>query len=229
MTTSWPQAIIFDLDGTLVDSAPDIRRAVNAAFGPLGIAPFSLPAVKGLIGGGARAAVRRAASQSGMTLSETEETTLLDRFYEVYEAASAEGKGLYPGAHELLGDLQRQGVRLALCTNKAEHVTAVAVEALRIKSYFEAIVGARDDLPKKPDAAPLRAALAPLRVAPGHALMIGDSAADIGAAKALGCQSVAVSYGYAKGAPSELGADALVDALSEVPAAITRLRTLRLK
>jgi len=222
--TSWPRAIVFDLDGTLVDSAPDIKRAVDAAFAPLGVPPFDLLAVKAMIGGGARAAIGRAAAQIGLPLSDAETDAALARFYPVYAEASSAGRGLYPGAVELLSNLSERGIPLALCTNKAEEITAIALDALGIRRYFRNIVGAREDLPKKPDPAALRAAFEPLDApSPADVIMIGDSAADIGAAKAAGCRSIAIAHGYARVPVAKLGADTTVENLSEVPAAIERL------
>lgn len=219
----WPKAVVFDLDGTLVDSAPDIARALADGFAPLGIGPFSLADVRTMIGGGAAVAIRRAAGMAGVSLSDTQESDVYERFMRTYAEASAAGKGLYPGAVEILAALQGQGVRLGLVTNKSERITHIALDALQIAHYFKAVVGARDDLPKKPDPAPLQLALGTLGSAPDEAVMIGDSAADIGAAKAAGCRSIAVSYGYSRVAPAELGADALIDSLSEVRAALARL------
>jgi phosphoglycolate phosphatase len=223
--SSWPRAIVFDLDGTLVDSAPDIKLAVDAAFAPLGVPPFDLAAVKGMIGGGGRAAIGRAAALIGLPLSEAETEAALERFYPVYADASSKGRGLYPGAKELLSALAEQGIPLGLCTNKAEDVTAIALEALGLRRYFRVVAGARDDLPKKPDPAALRAVYERLIDAPSPAdvIMIGDSEADIGAAKAAGCRSIAITHGYARVPIAELGADTIVGSLSEIPAAIAKL------
>ena len=223
MLHTWPRAVIFDLDGTLVDSAPDIAEAINAGFAPLGIAPFSVDAVKQLIGGGAAVAVQRAAKQLGVSLAPDDEAGVLERFRETYARVSADGRGLYPGALDVLRRLRDEGRHLALCTNKAEHITHITVEALGIAGYFGAVVAARDDVPKKPDPAMLLKALSPFGVSPVDAVMIGDSHADIDAAKAAGCRSIAVSYGYAISA-AELGATAVVDNLAEIPAVLARLR-----
>ncbi|MDX2158899.1 MAG: HAD-IA family hydrolase [Hyphomicrobiaceae bacterium] len=223
----WPCAVVFDLDGTLVDSAPDIQEALNAAFGPLGVPTFELRAVKTLIGGGAPAAVRRAAAMVGLALSSPDETRVLSRFYDVYVAASARGRGLYPGAHELLAALASRGVALALCTNKAEHVTAVALKALEIDRYFGAVVGALDDRPKKPSPEPVLLALRGLGATAGEAVMVGDTSADIGAAKAAGLRSIAIAHGYAKGPVEDLGADRVVGSLGEVDAALAEIGRLR--
>lgn len=224
MLHPWPRAVIFDLDGTLVDSAPDIAEAINVGFAPLGIAPFSVDAVKSLIGGGAAVAIKRAVNQLGVTLPPDAEAGVLERFLAAYARVSADGRGLYPGALDLLRRLRDEGRHLALCTNKAEHITHITIEALGIAGYFGAVVAARDDLPKKPDPAMLLKALAPFDVSPEDAIMIGDSHADIDAAKAAGCRSIAVSYGYAPTPASELGASAVVDGLADIPAVLARLR-----
>lgn len=222
-TTGWPRAIVFDLDGTLVDSAPDIQLAINAAFGPLGIAPFDLTTVKSLIGGGAPAAIARAAAMAGLTLAAADEKLTLDRFYAVYAEASAAGRGLYPGAHELLDHLSGRRIPLGLCTNKSQPIAEIALRALRIERYFGSVIGARDDLPKKPDPTALLAALSPLGIPAADALMIGDTAADIGAAKAAGCRSIAIGHGYSRVPVLDLGADAVVADLTSLIGTIARM------
>ena len=225
MTASgrWPKAIVFDLDGTLVDSAPDIREAVNAGFGPLGVKPFEIEAVKTLIGGGASVAIRRAAAKVGLTLTPEVEAEVFGRFMDTYARVSAEARGLYPGAHELLRSLEAEGVALALCTNKADHITRIALEALGIARYFKSIVAAEEGKPRKPDPDPVRRAFRPFGVGPSDTVMIGDSHADIAAARAAGCASIAVTYGYSAIPATELGASTTVASLAEVPAALGRL------
>lgn len=227
IAAGWPRAIVFDLDGTLVDSAPDIRLAINAAFGPLGAPPFELDQVKSMVGGGARASVVRAAGMAGLTLTDIEVDATLARFYPVYAEASAKGRGLYPGAVDLLSGLVERGIPLGLCTNKAQPITIIALEALGIRHFFSSVVGARDDLPKKPDPTMLRAAFAPLGASAADVLMIGDTGADIGAARAAGCRSIAISHGYSRVPVEDLGADAIVRRLAEVPDAIAALGSAR--
>lgn len=220
----WPRAIVFDLDGTLVDSAPEIRAAINAAFEPMGVPAFSLDAVRTMIGGGAVVALQRAAARAGIELDKTRQQAALERFLVVLAEASEHGEGLYDGAAELLQRLTDEGVKLAICTNKAEPVTHIALRALGIAPFFEAIVGATDALPKKPDPGMLRAALNRLGVAPADAVVVGDTHADMDAARAAGCRSIAVSFGYSQKPVADLGADAIVDRLADIPAAIAGLR-----
>lgn len=219
----WPRAIVFDLDGTLVDSAPDIAAAVNAGFGPLGVEPFDVEAVKPMIGGGATVAIQRAAKRLGLTLAADVEAGVLARFLETYARASSDGRGLYPDAHMVLSELTSQGRRLAICTNKASHITHITLEALGIAGYFKTVVAGRDDVPKKPDPEMVRRALHGLGAAPGEAVMIGDSHADIDAARAAGVRAIAVSYGYSPKPAAELGADLVIGGLAQIPAALARL------
>ncbi|MBV1696622.1 MAG: HAD-IA family hydrolase [Hyphomicrobiales bacterium] len=223
MTPTHPGAVVFDLDGTLVDSAADIARAMNSGFAPFGVAPFDATAVMGMIGGGAAVAIQRAAHAAGLELNPTELAGVSERFFAAYAEVSAEGNGLFPGAIEILTELRAQGVRTAVCTNKAERVARIAVRALGLMPHVDIVVGARDDVPKKPEPHMLRACIEPFGIAPAAAIMVGDSAADLGAGRAAGSRVILVDFGYSKTPASELGADALVSSLWDVPAVARRL------
>lgn len=215
--------IVFDLDGTLVDSAPDIARALNAAMAQAELEPFETRHVVEFIGGGAPMALKRAVEARAVKLDAVAFDAMLARFYATYEQVSAEGNGLFNGAAELLGGLQDSGHQLAICTNKAEPITHVALRALGIAHHFGAIVGARDDLPKKPAADMVWRAIDLLGGERGRAVMVGDSTADLGAARAAGIPIVLISHGYSHTPVRELGADAVVDHLAELPAVLAKL------
>lgn len=221
---SWPRAVIFDLDGTLVDSAPDIAAALNSTLAPLGVKPITANSAKPLIGGGAAKAIKRACELGGVTLSSREEAAVLDRFMRAYAEISAEGRGLYPGAHELLGELKEEGRGLALCTNKVASVTRVALGALGIGSYFDVVIGAEDGQRLKPHPDPLLRALVLLGAAAADAIMVGDTASDIDAARSAGVRSIVMTYGYSSTVVDSLGPDALADHLSDIPARMANLR-----
>lgn len=213
-----PRAILFDLDGTLVDSAPEITAALNGAMREAGLEPFLVHEVHAFIGGGAAMALRRAVAHRGAAFDDAAIGRLLEGFYAVYAEESRKGRGLYPGAVELLSALAEREMPLGLVTNKSEPIALIALEALGIRNRFGSIIGARDDLPRKPAPDMLHAALGVLGVGAREALMIGDSRADVGAARAAGCPVVAVSYGYAHVPARELGADHVIDHLDELMA-----------
>jgi phosphoglycolate phosphatase len=169
-----------------------------------------------MIGDGAVTAIKRGIVASGLDLSEADERAALVRFYVAYTQVSEEGLGLFPGAHDLLSGLKDAGVKLAICTNKAEPVALVALRALGISGYFGSIVGARDTIAKKPNAAMVLAALAPFEIAPDNTVMVGDSPADFGAGRAAGTKVALVDFGYSQIPVRELGADMVVSSLDEL-------------
>jgi phosphoglycolate phosphatase len=190
---------------------------------PLGARPFDGAAVVKLIGGGAMAAIDKALLAANLEADSDARADILARFMVAYTDVSAKGRGLFPGAHELLGGLNADGVGCGICTNKAEAVADVALQALGIAHHFRSIVGASNRLPKKPDPAMLRANLAELGVASADCVFIGDSPADHGIARAAGCKVILVDFGYTHTPVRELGADAVVSHLSEIRSAMRGL------
>jgi phosphoglycolate phosphatase len=221
--TKFPSAVVFDLDGTLVDSAPDITAAANAAFEPLGVPPFGIEDIKAMIGGGSSVLIERAVIAAGLPLTAANHADILARFMAVYRQVSADGRGLYPGALDLLHYLRGNSIRAGICTNKPAPVTDIAVRALGLSALVDHVIGASDALPKKPDAAMLLAACAALKSAPQMTVMVGDSAADCGAARAAGCPIILVDFGYSKVPVAQLQPDAVVSHLDDIPAALMRL------
>ena len=219
----WPRAVVFDLDGTLIDSAGDIADVLNDCLAQDGIGPFPEPAVVAMIGGGAKVLIERALDRLGRR----HDTALLDRlstrFAARYAALGAGRSRPFPGAAEVLAELAGAGVGLGICTNKPEDITRRVLDQLDLARWFGVVIGESVRLPRKPAPDMLLAALAGLGAAPADSVMIGDSAADIGTARAAGVKAIAVSFGYTTIPPRELGADLVVDHLAQVPAALVRL------
>jgi phosphoglycolate phosphatase len=212
---AWPRAVVFDLDGTLIDSAQDIAHALNAALGLRGLTPFSVDEVKAMVGGGVPKLAERALRARGV--SRLGLLTLASDFVQYYRANLTTHTTLYDGARELLDQLQAEGRLLGLCTNKREDLVIETLDQLDLTKYFLAVTGERFGRPKKPDAAPLLAVLAELRVPPEEAVMVGDSAADAGCARAAGVASIMVSFGYGTTGNCAHGGDALAASLRDLP------------
>jgi phosphoglycolate phosphatase len=208
--------IVFDLDGTLVDSSADIAAALNRTLAGLGRAPLSLDQVRGLIGTGSHALLR------GALGSDVLAGDAYPDYIAFYAAHVCEGSMPYPGAAETLDALAAAGFKLALCTNKPERLTHALLDALGWEGRFAAIVGGDSLSQRKPDPAPLREAVA--RAGGGRALLVGDSITDAATARAAGVPFVAVSYGFPGRPVEELGAAAVIDSLVELPEVIARLR-----
>ncbi|WP_025132418.1 phosphoglycolate phosphatase [Pseudomonas sp. PH1b] len=197
-----PRLVMFDLDGTLVDSVPDLAAAVDHMLLKMGRAPAGLEAVREWVGNGAPMLVRRALANSleaeGVDDGEAEHA--LELFNAAYED-SHELTVVYPGVRETLKWLYKQGVEMALITNKPERFVAPLLDQMKIGRYFRWIIGG-DTLPqKKPDPAALFFVMKMASVPASQSLFVGDSRSDVLAAKAAGVKCVALSYGYNHGRP----------------------------
>lgn len=219
----WPRAVVFDLDGTLIDSAGDIADVLNECLVENDLPPFDEPAVVTMIGGGAKVLVERALDRLGRRNEAELHDRLLAQFAVRYAALGAGRSRLFPGALEVLQRLHGEGIALAICTNKPEAITRRVLAELDLARWFGAVVGESPRLPRKPAPDMLLAALDGVGARPAEAVMIGDSAADVGTARAAGVRSIAVTFGYTTIPPRELGADAVVDHLREIGAVLDRL------
>jgi phosphoglycolate phosphatase len=211
---------LFDLDGTLVDSAPDIAGALNAALAAAGHAGVDEATTRNWVGSGSRILLERALTHRGANAQIADEplmARLQARFIDHYRAHIADRSRPYDGVVDTLQRLRARGARLAVVTNKFEALSRQLLEALCMRDYFAAVIGG-DTLPqRKPDARPALHACALLRCTPADALFVGDSLTDVETARAAGCPVVCVRDGYNHGTNAEqLGADAVIDSLIEL-------------
>jgi phosphoglycolate phosphatase len=211
------RAVIFDLDGTLLDSAADLASAVDQTLAELGVPPAGEAMVQLWVGNGASKLLERALRHAGVD-DEARIAQARARFFDHYGAHLAVRSQLYDGTLAALKQLSARGLRLAVCTNKPSRFVRPVLEAFGVAGYFAALLGG-DDLPvKKPDPEPLLHLARELRLAPQACLMVGDSCHDVDAARAAGMPVVAVSYGYNHGEDIRNShPDAVIDSLAQLP------------
>ena len=215
-----PKMILIDLDGTLIDSVPDLAYSLNAMLAQLGRPPHGEAAVRNWVGNGVERLVQRALV--GALDGEPPATDLaqaLPRFMTIYAQNTSGRSVVYPGVREGLDDLVEAGYPLGCVTNKAAQFTLPLLRDLGLLDYFGIVVSG-DTLPeKKPHPAPLLHAAAHFGVAPTEALMIGDSVSDVTAARAAGFRIICTSYGYNHGRDiREANPDAVIDSFTELRA-----------
>lgn len=213
-------AIAFDLDGTLIDTAPDLVRALNATIQPMGLAPVPVHELRALVGRGARALLERAFAQQGQTLSPDEAPDLVARFIEIYRADIAADSRVFPHVEATLARLQQAGASLSVCTNKPSDLSDLLIAKFKLTDYFARIIGPERTTAKKPAADHVHSALGS-----GHAraAMVGDSAPDVGAAQAAGVPCIVMSYGYSEAPAGSLGADRLLHDFSDIPGVLAEI------
>ncbi len=218
-----PRAAVFDLDGTLIDSAPDLHLLLAELLAEQGLGAPSLEAVRDMVGDGTRALVARALAAIGRPAGEETLDRLHGRFLALYEASPCRLTRPYAHAEATLARLADRGTRLGLCTNKPQRITELLLEAVGLRRYFAAIVGG-DVLPvRKPDPAHLAEVLRRLGAGPASAVMVGDSRNDLLSARGAGMACILVSFGYSKVPAADLGADAVIDDLARLPEALAGL------
>ncbi len=218
------KAIIFDLDGTLVDSAPGLMEAMNRLLAEEKRSPITLADIAQMIGNGAAKTVERAFTKTGTAPTGVALEQLTARYLTHYDATVTDGSSLFPGVLSTLEDLQEAGYSMGVCTNKPRAPTLKMLAELELAPYFWSVLGG-DDLKgvMKPDPGHLLAVVQGLGRAIEEAVMIGDSANDVGAARGLGIPVIAVSFGYSKEVAEALGADLVIDRFDAIPEAIKSL------
>jgi phosphoglycolate phosphatase len=216
--TAFPfDVVVFDLDGTLADTAPDLTAALNHSLVQLGRATVPEEDVRHMVGHGARALLGKGLAATG----EMNEALIEQGFpiiLDYYEQHICDGSHVFPGLEAALDELAGLGVTLAVCTNKLEHLSRKFLEVIGWSDRFAALIGGDTAGVRKPDPAPLLEAIA--RSGGGRAAFVGDSITDTTTGKNAGIPTVAVTFGFSDRPPEELGADRLIDHFDELVATL---------
>ena len=215
--------IAFDLDGTLVDTAPDLIGALNAVLEEEQLPSVPPDSARLLVGRGAKALLMRGFAMAERPLESEHEKRLIERYVELYFERITRESRPFPGLEQALDALQGAGARLVVCTNKRTDLSLALLEGLGLARRFGAVVGADAAPAPKPDPRHLQTAVEAVGGRLERALMIGDSEADVGAAKNAGVPVVAVAFGYCDGPVQDLGADVVIHDFAELPAVAERL------
>jgi phosphoglycolate phosphatase len=215
--------IAFDLDGTLVDTAPDLIGTLNVLLKEEGLPALPLSEARPFIGRGARWMIERGFQAAGATLDEARAPELFDRFIGYYLDHIAEESRPFPGVEAALDALKAEGARLCVCTNKRTDLSRALLDALDLTRRFDAVVGADATPACKPDARHLTTAVAAAGGVMEKALLVGDAGTDAGAARAAGAPLILVSFGYTEIPAHELGPDLLIDHFDQLAAGCARL------
>lgn len=217
------RAVVFDLDGTLVDTAPDLMRATNHVLQQLGRRPITMDELRAFVGHGARALLTRGLVATGGLPEGYDVEPDYRRFVAFYADNIAVESVPFPGLIGLLERLKAEGIAMAVCTNKLEGLSNRLLEALGLSHYFGAVVGPDTIGVAKPDARPFREAVARLGLADPRAIMVGDSETDVLTARNAGVPVIGVPFGYTPTPVSAFGPDRMIGHFDEAWEAIQDL------
>ena len=215
--------VVFDLDGTLVDTAPDLISALNHVLEREGLPPVPLKSARNMIGAGARKLIERGLEVDGRAVSVADIDRLTADFIDYYAEHIADASRPFDGLEAALDDLQAQGYRFAVCTNKLEWLSKRLLDALGLSPRFAAICGADTFGVSKPDPAILQQTVARAGAQLSGAVMVGDAGPDVGVARRAGIPVIGVEFGYTDVPIAELKPDRLIGHFSDLPAAVSSL------
>ena len=215
--------IVFDLDGTLIDTAPDLVDTLNVVFAREGWPPVPYETARKTIGGGARMMIARGIAAEGIAVAPAKLEQLFADFIAHYTEHVADRSRPFPGLTDALDILAAGGCRLAVCTNKLERLSVLLLETLKLADRFEAICGQDTFGIQKPDPEILRRTISAAGGTPQRSIMIGDSLTDIRTARAAGVPVIAVDFGYSDKPVTEFGPDRTISHFAQLPAAIAAI------
>ena len=215
--------VVFDLDGTLVDTAPDLINALNFVLGREGLPAVPLKSARNMIGAGARKLLERGLEVDGRHVGPKDLDRLTNDFIDHYAAHIADESRPFEGLEDALDTLSARGCRFAVCTNKLEWLSKLLLDQLGLSARFAAICGADTFGVSKPDPAILRQTVAQAGGQMSSAIMVGDAGTDIGVARRAGIPVIGVAFGYTEVPIADLKPDRLVNHMRELPAAVESL------
>ena len=216
-------AVIFDLDGTLIDSLPDIRASLNSVLTDNGYQSISAAVVKNMIGGGSEVLLKKAFRHVGATMDHTTLASHVRLFASHYERNPTSQTKIFPGAVSALQTLSAKGLKMGVCTNKPHAIAHTILQSLGLDKYFPVCIG-KGKLPHhKPDYRHYNCVATELNVLPKDTLYVGDSEMDVKTARNAGVPVILVSHGYSQKPAAALGGDLLINHFSEMPNAVDKL------
>ena len=224
---SMQPTIVFDLDGTLIETAPDLVDTLNLILGRHDVPAVAFEEARAMIGAGVKPLLQRALASKGLRFAPDQIDTLYAEYLELYAAHIADRSRPFPGLEAALDALAADGCILAVCTNKLEWLSVLLLDKLALSPRFAAICGQDTFAMRKPDPEMLRLTIAKAGGDAAHAVMVGDSMTDVATARAARIPVVAVDFGYTDIAPAQLGADRLISHFDALTDAIKGLLTLR--
>lgn len=209
-------SIIFDLDGTLIDSVIDVRAALNQLLSENGRHPLTDADVRTMVGEGVKPMLTNAFARTGEALSPDQVDDLVARYLELYINANHDTKIIYPGVIKLLDTFMSHNISMGVCTNKPKISTHIVLKNLGLAQYFKAVVCPEDTPFRKPDPRHAEQALRSIGGARESSLFVGDSESDLRSAQSAEIPCVLVSYGYAQSSVSQLSADFVIGTFAEL-------------
>jgi phosphoglycolate phosphatase len=222
-----PPVLVFDLDGTLAETAGDLMGALNVILAREGLAPLPLASARHLLGAGARALIARGFAEAGQTLTPERLERLFSEFLDHYNAHIADNSWLFPGVEAALDRASQAGYALAVCTNKLERSSHLLLGALGVADRFLFICGQDTFRIAKPDPKPLVETIARAGGLRAQAIMVGDSRTDIDTARAAGVPVIAVDFGYTDVPIADLRPDRVISHFDELWDAVASIRDAR--
>ncbi len=214
-------SITFDLDGTLVDTAPDLVRVLNEVIAPDGLNPVAVEDARSLIGFGSMAMIRQAYENAGMELADNHAINIQQKFLALYAQGLSLVSRAYAGVPETLAGLKRSGARLTVCTNKPGHMARPLLDQLGLAQFFDRIVGSGDTPATKPSPEHIFTAVGHRGL--GNIVMVGDGAPDVFAARAAKVPVILMGYGYSPISVHTFGADAVLRNFRDLPSALKQV------